>query len=302
MNLRDLEYLVAISDHRHFGRAAAACLVSQPTLSTQLKKLEKELGVPLIERSVRQVILTRAGEEIVERARVVLGEVAAMRSIAGAAKDPRTGSIRIGFFPTLGPYLLPHLMGPLRRRLPDLKLHVVEEQSDLLLDRLRHGLLDAALLAMPVAHAPVVSEPVFVEDFLAALPVGHPLAAGQGELTPAMLANEGLLLLSEGHCLRDQTLAVCGEAGPDGPVRVDASSLETLRHMVGAAMGVTLLPRMAVSAPVPPTPDVVMREFSKPRPARTIGLHWRPGSIYEPVLHEVAAVLRELPRDLVTPA
>lgn len=302
MNLRDLEYLVAIGDHLHFGRAAAACGVSQPTLSMQVKKLEQELGVPLVERGVRQVLLTRAGEQIVARARVVLAEVASIRGIADDAKDPRTGSIRLGLFPTLGPYLLPHVIGPLRRRLPDLKLHIVEEQSDVLMERLRSGLLDAALLAVPAEDgAGLVVEPVFSEEFVAALPAEHPLAGDERPLTPAMLGAEGLLLLSQGHCLRDQTLAVCGDGGSHGPVRVEASSLETLRHMVGASMGVTLLPRMAVSGPVPPSPDVVVREFAEPRPYRTIGLHRRPNSVYEPVLREVAAVLRGLPPDLVQP-
>lgn len=300
MNIRDLEYLVAISDHRHFGRAAAACLISQPTLSTQLKKLERELGVPLIERGIRQVLLTKAGEEIVAHARKVLTEVSTIQGIADRAKDPRTGSIRLGLFPTLGPYLLPHLMGPLRRQLPDLKLHIVEEQSPLVTDRLRLGQLDAALLAIPAADPQLAFEPVFTEEFVAALPAAHPLATAEGPLTPSMLATEGLLLLSKGHCLRDQTLEVCGEASPDGPVRVEASSLETLRHMVGASLGVSLLPRMAVSAPVPASPEVVLREFSQPRPSRTIGLYWRPGSVYEPVLHEIAAVLRTLPDALVT--
>lgn len=317
MNLRDLEYLVALADHRHFGRAAAASHVSQPTLSTQLKKLEGELGVSLIERGSRQVLLTAAGEQIVDRARRILAQVGDIRGLAEQAQDPRAGLLRLGLFPTLGPYLLPHVVEPLRRTFPRLRLHLVEEQSELLVDRLREGRLDAALLSMPSSDPTLHAEAVFREDFVAALPAEHPLAEAAGPLAHDALNDEGLLLLAEGHCLRQDALAACGglDAGhlgrrsagllaDDEPSRLsafEATSLETLRHMVGSGVGVTLMPRLAVTDPVQPAPGIVLREFAAPPPSRTIGLHWRATSIYHHLLPEVAAVFRQLPADLVTP-
>lgn len=302
MNIRDLEYLVALDDHRHFGRAAAACLVSQPTLSTQVKKLEAELGAPLVERGQRQVHLTLVGEQIAQRARVVLGEVADIRALAQQASDPRGGSLRLGVFPTLGPYLLPHLTGPLKKAFPNLELLLVEEQSHLLVDRLHAGTLDAALLAMPSGDASLHEEAVFVEEFVAALPVGHPLASAQEPLSTKDFTAEQILLLAEGHCMRDQALAVCQGAGASAPSGFEATSLETLRHMVAAGVGTTLLPRLAVSDPMPAHPGVVLREFAEPKPHRVIGLHWRESSVFSTLLPEVADVIRELPTDAIAAA
>jgi LysR family hydrogen peroxide-inducible transcriptional activator len=176
VNLRDLEYLVAVAEHGHFGRAAAACYVTQPTLSTQLKKLETELGVALVERNPRQVLLTGPGEQVVARARVILGEVDAIRGVARHARNPRAGRLRLGVFPTLGPYLLPHAVPTLRDRFPDLELHLVEEKTEVLHEKLRGGRLDAAVLALPVLDDALEGEPVFREDFLLAVPAGHRLA------------------------------------------------------------------------------------------------------------------------------
>lgn len=302
MNLRDLEYLVAVAEHRHFGRAAQACFVSQPTLSTQLKKLETELGVPLVERAPRQVMLTRAGEQIVERARSVLADVADIKGIAHQAADPRSGSLRLGMFPTLGPYVLPHLTGPLHEHFPSLELLLVEEQTHVLLDRLRDGSLDAALIAIPSGDDSLHVEPLFDEDFVAAVPEGHLLALPDQPLRSADIAREKLLLLTEGHCLRDQALAVCGTGATHAPMGgFEATSLETLRHMVAAGVGMTLLPRLSVSSPVAQTPGIALREFAAPRPHRTIGLHWRPSTIYRTLLPELADVIRQLPSELVTP-
>lgn len=303
MNLRDLEYLVALAEHRHFGRAAAACQVSQPTLSTQVRRLEESLGVTLVERGPRQVLLTVAGEQIVERAREVLGRVAEIRAIAERAGDPRGGTLRLGMFPTLGPYLLPHAMAPLRAAFPKMTLQLIEEQSFTLIAQLHQGRLDAALLAMPAGDPSLHCEPVFREDFVAAIPVGHRLDDGSEPMAVAEIGQEDVLLLTEGHCLRDQALEVCGRAGTvasSGGPAFDATSLETLRHMVAAKVGMTLLPRLAVSEPVPASPDIRLREFIAPAPARSIGLHWRPSSVHADVLPELAQVLRTLPTDLVT--
>lgn len=298
MNLRDLEYLVALAEHRHFGRAAEASYVSQPTLSTQLKKLETELGVPLFERTSRTVLLTSAGERIVERARRVLDEVDDIHTIARRTRDPRSGTIRLGIFPTLGPYLLPHVLPRVHAEMPDLEVLLVEERTGDLLDRLRAGTLDAAVLALPIADDAFHVDPMFTEDFVLAAP-----AAGgdPGPVTVDALAGQDVLLLEDGHCLRDQALSVCRQAGAHERDGFRATSLETLRLMVGSGVGVTLLPRLAVSPPVPPQADVVLREFEGPTPYREIGLVRRRSSLRADLLTDLARVLADVPGGLVTP-
>jgi LysR family hydrogen peroxide-inducible transcriptional activator len=300
MNLRDLEYLVALAEHRHFGKAASACYVSQPTLSTQLKKLETELGLQLIERTPRQVMLTRAGEQVVARARNILAEAHDIRGIARLAADPRSGSIRLGLFPTLGPYLLPHVVPGLRTAFPELELLLVEEKTDELLDMLRSGRLDAAVLALPIHDDALHIEPLFREDFVLAVPRGHPLA-GTGPIASSALADHELLLLSEGHCLRDQALAVCHSAAAEERGGFQATSLETLRHMVAAGVGMTLLPELSVREPVAQSGDVELVRFVAPAPHRDIAMLWRRSSVFGALLPDIAAVLRALPNDLVHP-
>nr|MBP7598954.1 LysR family transcriptional regulator [Pseudoxanthomonas sp.] len=241
MNLRDLKYLVALADHKHFGRAAAACYVSQPTLSTQIKKLEDELGVPLVERAPRKVMLTPAGRDAAERARRIVAEVEQMKEAARRSQDPEAGTVRLGMFPTLGPYLLPHVVPRIRARFPHLELLLVEEKSDVLLSRLREGKLDAGLLALPVADDQLHTEFLFEEPFVLAVPESHPLAQ-RGSLTLAELSHQQLLLLEDGHCLREQALDVCRLSGANEKSEFRATSLETLRQMVAADVGITLLP------------------------------------------------------------
>jgi LysR family hydrogen peroxide-inducible transcriptional activator len=301
MNLRDLEYLVAIAEHRHFGRAAEACYVSQPTLSTQLKKLERDLGVDLVERNPRQVLLTPAGEQVVERARVILGEADTIRGIARRAQDPEAGTIRMGLFPTLATYLLPHVVPPLHARFPRLELLLVEEKTEVVLQRLRDGQLDIGVLALPVGAAHLESQCLFAEEFLLAVPAHHPLAAGEGCLDVSVLATEPVLLLEEGHCLRDQALSVCRLAGAAERDGFRATSLETLRQMVAAGVGITLLPELATRPPVAPSPDVVLRRLCPPAPSRRIAMFWRPTSSYHDLMPRVAEVLRTLPDGLVHP-
>ena len=300
MNLRDLKYLVALADHRHFGKAADASFVSQPTLSTQIKKLEEELGVALVERAPRKVMLTPVGREVVERARRVIAEVEQMGEVARRSRDPEAGSVRLGLFPTLGPYLLPHVVPRIRKRFPQLELLLVEEKSDVLLQRLRDGALDAALLALPLHDDQLHAEFLFEEAFLLAVPESHPLAS-HGPLALDDLASQTLLLLEDGHCLRDQALDVCRTtgAGENGGFR--ATSLETLRYMVAAGVGVTLLPRLATAAPVAPLPGLVVREFAGDAPFRDIVLAWRPSSTHAGVLTELASIVREnIPEALAT--
>jgi LysR family hydrogen peroxide-inducible transcriptional activator len=299
MNLRDLNYLVALADLRHFGRAAEHCHVSQPTLSTQVRKLEEELGVALVERAPRQVILTPAGADIVERARRVLSEVAQMRETARRTTDPEAGSVRLGMFPTLGPYLLPHVVPRLRARFPRLELLLVEEKTESLLGMLRAGRLDAAVLALPLHEDWLHCEPLFAEPFMLAVPVGHPLA-DERELSLSSLAHEHLLLLEEGHCLRDQALEVCSLAGAGEKEGFRATSLETLRQMVAAGVGVTLLPMLAVKPPVPTSASIRLIGFRDP-PMRRLAMVWRRSSAMSAFLQQVAAVLRELSPALLAP-
>jgi LysR family hydrogen peroxide-inducible transcriptional activator len=303
MNLRDLRYLVAVAEHRHFGKAAEACFVSQPTLSTQIKKLEQELGVELIERNPRGILLTDAGSRVVERAKVVLAEADSIRDIARQAQDPESGSLRLGLFPTLAPYLLPHVVPPLHARFPKLELLLVEEKTEVLLQRLHDGRLDAAILALPVADAQLHQEPLFSEDFVLAVPRGHPLADGHrdGEdgVDVSALAAENVLLLEEGHCLRDQALAVCELAGATERTGFRATSLETLRQMVAAGVGITLLPELAVQPPVPPSPDIELLHFGAPVPRRELAMFWRDTSVYGSFLPKIAGVIRELGPDVL---
>lgn len=299
MNLRDLQYLVALADHRHFGRAAAASFVSQPTLSTQIRKLEEELGVALVERAPRKVMLTPAGREMAERARRVLAEVEQMKEAARRSRDPEAGSVRLGIFPTLGPYLLPHVVAAVRERFPRLELLLVEEKTPVLLERLREGKLDAALLALPLHDDQLHVEFLFEEPFLLAVPAHHRLADA-GPLTVDALAGERLLLLEDGHCLRDQALDVCRLAGAGEKAEFRATSLETLRQMVAANVGVTLLPALAVQPPVAASPDIALLPFSgADRPSRRIAMAWRRSSAMAGFLPALAEVFRGLPPELL---
>lgn len=300
MNIRDLRYLVAVAEHRHFGRAAEACFVSQPTLSTQIRKLEEQLGVQLIERQPRRIMLTPVGMEIVARARQILHEVEQIRRVARSARDPKAGTIRLGAFPTLAPYLLPHVLGPVRQRFPELKLLLVEEKTDELLHGLHAGRLDIAIMAEPVQDAALHAEPLFTEPFLLATPNGHPLA-GRRDLEPDDLQGAQLLLLSEGHCLRDQALEICQLAGASEWANFRATSLEMLRQMVAAEVGITLLPLLSVQPPVPRTANISLTPFAKDAPVRRISMFWRRSSALDGFLQKLAASFAMLPAELLDP-
>jgi LysR family transcriptional regulator, hydrogen peroxide-inducible genes activator len=301
VNLRSLEYLVALADHGNFRLAAEACFVSQPTLSAQIQKLERELGVQLIERSSRGATVTVAGEPVVERARAVLREVDEMRAVARLHHDPEAGQLRLGVFPTLGPYLLPHVVPTVRERFPRMQLLLVEEKSADLERQLRAGDLDLALLATGIDTSGLHEELLFDEDFLLATPIGHPLARSGQHVETLALAGEQLLLLDEGHCLRDQALSVCALAGADERSGFRATSLETLRQMVLSGTGITLLPRLAVSPPVAVSPDLALTELDDPTPSRRIAAYWRASSPYREFLPRLSAALRSLPAGLVHP-
>jgi LysR family transcriptional regulator, hydrogen peroxide-inducible genes activator len=292
VNLRDLRYLVAVAEHRHFGKAAAACFVSQPTLSTQVKKLERELGVELVERHPGHILLTDAGAKVVERARVMLREEDTIRDIAQLAADPEAGSLRMGLIPTLAPYLLPHVVPSLHRRFPRLELLLVEEKTEVLVAQLRDGSVDVGVLALPIDEDQLHAEALFSEDFLLAVPAAHPLAASTGPVDPSVLAGEDVLLLEEGHCLRDQALDVCRVAGAAERDGFRATSLETLRQMVAAGVGVTLLPELAVRPPVVSSADVAVLSFAEPVPRREIALLSRRSTPRRELFAAIAAELR----------
>ncbi|HVN42747.1 MAG TPA: LysR substrate-binding domain-containing protein [Steroidobacteraceae bacterium] len=291
MNLRDLRYLVALADERHFGRAAERCYVSQPTLSAQVRKLEEYLGVALVERSPKRVALTPTGEKIVERARRLVQEADAIVEMARADRDPLAGALRLALIPTVGPYLLPRVAGRLKRELPRLKLLLYEYQTGPLLEKLRAGEIDLGILALPVPLDGLDSAPLYEEPFTLAVPAHHALADRE-RVRVDDLKGETLLLLEDGHCLRDQALEVCGRVPVNEAQDYRATSLETLRQMVAAGHGVTLLPQLAASSPVGTTRGLRIKPFVKPAPGRTIGVVWRKSSTRTTAIEAVTRAIR----------
>ncbi|NDY94533.1 LysR substrate-binding domain-containing protein [Wenzhouxiangella limi] len=300
MNIRAMQYLVTLADVRHFSKAAERCFVSQPTLSTQIRKLEEELGVQLVERSPRQVMLTRVGEEVVARCRGILAEVEAMRATARRALDPESGLLRIGIFPTLAPYLLPHVVPTIRRRFPRLTLRLFEEKTEEILDMLAQGRLDAGLLALPVGSDQLMARTLFEEPFVVAMPDGHPLSRNR-ELTMADLEDQELLLLEDGHCLREHALEVCQMTGAHEKLDFHATSMETLRQMVAANTGITLMPVLSVKPPVAPTENLVTRPFDSKGPKRSIAMVWRKSSALADFLEQIAKIFASIEPALLRP-
>lgn len=289
VTLRQLRYLVAVADTLHFGRAAERCYVSQPSLSAQIQQLEDALGVQLVERTQRRVLLTPAGRDAVARARRILGEVSDLGAAARSAAAPLGGELRLGAIPTLAPYFLPRVLPALRRDHPDLKLFLREDLTGRILDALRAGTLDALLLALPVEDSGLDHAAVFDEPFKVAVPAGHPFAA-KAALEEHDLAGERLLLLEEGHCFRDQALSVCRLNGPPERDGFAGTSLNTLCEMVAGRVGITLLPALACArAPE----EVEVRPFQAPEPSRRIGLVWRKGSPRGAELNQLADYLRK---------
>jgi LysR family transcriptional regulator, hydrogen peroxide-inducible genes activator len=291
MNLRDLRYLVALADSRHFGRAADKSHVSQPTLSAQIRKLEDYLGVQLVERQPRNVALTEVGERIVARARRALQEADDIIELARESRDPLAGTLRVAFIPTLGPYLLPLVTPRLRRQLPRLKLLMYEYQTGALLERLRAGELDFGVLALGVDVSGLAVQPLADEAFVLAVPAGHRLA-DRASVRADDLTGETLLLLEDGHCLRDQALEVCSRIDVREAEDFRATSLETLRQMVAAGLCGTLLPPLATRGPFAAARNVVIRPFAKPVPHRTLGAVWRRSSTRAPAIAAVCAALK----------
>ena len=277
MNLRDLRYFIALAETRHFGQAATRSFVSQPTLSGQIRKLEAELGVALFERTTKAVALTPLGEALLPHARRTVEEADALAQLAKAHRDPLMGPLRVGAIPTLAPYLVPLILAPLKRRYPGLKLVLTEEITAQLLERLHRHAIDTALIATPVEDAELKVRVLFEEPFWVALPRRHPLVH-KDPITRRDLDSLDMLLLSEGHCLAQQTMDICRladrkDSGEHADLR--ATSLETLLQLVGAQMGATLVPALALRGAWTTDAGVIARPLQAPGAYRRISLIWR---------------------------
>ncbi|QDQ38906.1 DNA-binding transcriptional regulator OxyR [Legionella geestiana] len=288
MNVRDLKYLVALANHNHFGRAAEACFVSQPALSIQIKKLEESLGVLIIERTNKKFFFTEIGKLIVEQARDVLHRVETLQEIAKQSSDPCCGELHLGIIPTLAPYLLPLIIPEISILFPKLTLYLIEETTSKLLTKINEGEIDGALLALPVKDN-VSFRPVFDEEFVLALPLGHPLSKLK-TVNFSDLENKTLILLEDGHCLREQALVVCHKAYATELKSFRATSLETLRHMVASGVGITLMPKLACR----PNDGVCYIPFSSPVPRRTIGLIFRETTAKKNLMEQLAESIKTI--------
>lgn len=289
--LRQLRYLVAVVDRCHFSRAAEACLVSQSTLSAGIQELEDLLGAPLLERTRRSVMPTPLGRDIAERARVLLKGAEDLVDMARSADDPMAGPLHLGVIPTIGPFMIPRVMPGLRAAFPDLKLYLREDQTARLLDRLDTGELDAALLALPYPMGDMESLDIAEDRFSVVCPPGHRLCALPTARTSDM-AMADLLLLEDGHCLRDHALAACALEDGRRNAAFQGTSLHTLVQMVANGLGVTLLPQMALDAGILRGLDVAVRPLEGDRPYRRIGMVWRRTSGRKETFRRLAEALK----------
>jgi LysR family transcriptional regulator, hydrogen peroxide-inducible genes activator len=296
VNTRDLRYLVAVAERAHFGRAAHDCNVSQPTLSTQIRKLEEYLGATLIERNAKSVSLTPAGQDVVNRARHILAEVDGLLAAARVSHGPLTGALNLGVIPTLAPYFLPWFIPLTKLRYPKLQLVVYEDLTSRLLEQLRAYQIDAALLALPLQMEDMEQLALFDEPFWFACPPHHPRARAKS-VSEADLRDERLLLLAEGHCLRGQALAVCGGHGDvdKGLDDFSAVSLETIIQLVSTGIGCTLLPAMATIRPHLPQVAFQVVPVDSEHASRRIGLVWRHGFPKADDLTRLGNLIREQP-------
>ena len=288
LTFRQLRYFEAMSQHCHFGRAAEACAISQPSMSQQIKELEDSLGAALFERGTRQVRLTSFGEEFVPRVREILRSVDELEDLARASRDRLLRRLRIGVIPTVAPYLLPTVIGDLTRVYAGIDIHVRETLTQKLIQELVEGRLDAAIVALPVSEPSFAEIALFAEDFVLVRP-----AEDEGKPAPDIeaLCEMRLLLLEEGHCFRDQALSFCHMHSAPPRELLDASSLSTLVQMVGAGIGVTLIPEMAVAVETR-SASVSIARFKSEKPSRTIGMIWRKTSPLAKQLLQISEVVR----------
>jgi LysR family transcriptional regulator, hydrogen peroxide-inducible genes activator len=298
---QQLRYLTALGESRHFGRAALACSVTQSTLSAGILALERQLDAAILDRNAgRHVVFTPLGLELIVRAGTALAALESVAEAAAAARAPMSGPLRLGVIPTIGPFVLPRLMPVLRNAFPRLRPYLREDTTAHLVERLEASRLDVLLLALPCDCGTAEASPVARDEFLVALPRGHRLAA-QERIPLAALASERLLLLEDGHCLRDQALAVCGllAGDRDGHDRFAATSLHTLVQMVAGGLGVTLLPRIAIAAGVTVGTDIELRPLAAAGAWRTLGLAWRPGSPRAAEYRALAPLLSDVCREVL---
>lgn len=290
MNLKFLKYLTAIKQHGHFGKAATACFVSQPTLSAGIKKLEDELDVLLIERDNRSVRLTDIGEQVAKMAADIVLQVDNIQDFVRYKADPLSGSCRLGIIPTIAPYYLPKIVPVLKKSLPNIDWHFSEYQTWRMLEALESGDLDVGILATDESGQKFEQTKLFDEEFKLVMPKGHELK-NKRQLKAYDLESARMLLLTDGHCFRDQALAVCSSRGVNADVDMEATSLETLRQMIVAGSGVTLMPEMAVRDRHQRV-GLDIRDLPKPTPKRSVSLIWRKNFYRKPLMQEVAKVLK----------
>ncbi|MGO2509014.1 MAG: DNA-binding transcriptional regulator OxyR [Vibrio hibernica] len=291
MNIRDFEYLVALAEHKHFRKAAEACFVSQPTLSGQIRKLEDELGTSLLERSSRRVLFTDSGLQLVAQAKRILSEVKTFTDMANLQGKEMSGPLHIGFIPTVGPYLLPKIILPLKQAFPDLELFLHEAQTNQLIRQLEEGRLDCLILASIAETEPFIELDLFEEPLTLAVPEAHEWAK-LDQVDLQQLSGRTVLSLGDGHCLRDQALGFCFAAGARDDDRFKATSLETLRNMVAAGGGITLLPQLAI--PIEKVKDgVCYLPAVNPTPSRKLVLVYRPGSPLKKRFQQLATFISQ---------
>lgn len=295
MNIRELEYLVALADIKHFRKAADACNVSQPTISAQIRKLEEELGTILLERTSRKVLFTQAGLMLVEQAKVVLREVKILKEMASNQGKDMTGPIHIGIIPTLGPYLSPIILPAFQSNYPELELHIYELQTTQLVEQLEAGQLDCGILALNKESEPFIEIPLFHEKMWLGVSRQHAWVT-KDKLSLSDLRNQEMLMLDDGHCLKTQTMDYCLSVGARSDNRFKANSIETLRNIVAANSGIAFIPELA--ARFSQTDNIHYLQFSEPEPYRAIGLVYRPGSPlrsrYERLAKEIQRIMETI--------
>ena len=290
ITLRQLRYLDALAAEGHFGRAADRAAVSQPALSAQIRELEEALGCQLVERAASGARLTTAGGAVVERGRRILAEVGDLEAFARIAADPKAGSLRLGIIPSIGPYLLPKLLPALAEVFPALKVSVRETVTATLVGELQDGGLDLVIASLPLGDPSFSEMPVFTDAFLLAMPAAGPLSLGAFD-SAADIPTEALLLLEDGHCLRDQTLASCGALDARRLTRAGVTSLVTILQLVAAGQGITLLPELFLAATPPDAGRVRLRRFHSPEPHRIVGLAWRKSSPLSELCEQIAGLI-----------
>lgn len=290
LTLKHLRYFDALARHRHFGRAAEACSISQPALSLQIKDLEAMFGTPLLERGPRQIRLTPVGEGFLLKARQILLGIEELYDLARASEGPLTGRLRMGIIPTVAPYFLPAIISALSDRFPELDLELREAQTRSLIESLLDGRLDLAVVALPISEPALREFALFEEDFVLVRPKKD---EGKPVPSPGMLRTMRLLLLEEGHCFRDQALSFCEFTQSEPRQIMEGSSLSTLVQLVGAGMGVTLIPEMAIGLETP-LAQVSIARFPPPRPTRTIGMVWRTTNPLSNQLMQIGSIVRTI--------